>query len=155
MNTTENYGLRKPEATDFFNVDDFNNNADVIDAELNRLAPKLSIDGVAEENIWERKVIAINNFEMVYNSYYTLCMGGINLADYIEDADSIEDVIVLGYTDAQFTNYAHSARTNPTTSLCCVQVNPNDEWWIRFQGNADATYVIGRMVVEVMYKRGK
>ena len=32
MQTTENLGLRKPEQNDFFNVDDFNHNADVVDA---------------------------------------------------------------------------------------------------------------------------
>lgn len=34
MKTTPNLGLRKPEQTDFYNVDDFNYNADVIDQEL-------------------------------------------------------------------------------------------------------------------------
>src|SRR5690606_1469699 len=34
LKTTQNYGLRKPEPTDLYNVDDFNFNADVIDTEL-------------------------------------------------------------------------------------------------------------------------
>lgn len=34
MNTTENYGLKKPEVTDFFNVEDFNYNSNVIDEKL-------------------------------------------------------------------------------------------------------------------------
>lgn len=32
MQTTENLGLRKPEENDFFNVEDFNNNSDALDA---------------------------------------------------------------------------------------------------------------------------
>ena len=31
MNTTPNYGLRKPEDTDLYNVEDFNYNMDIID----------------------------------------------------------------------------------------------------------------------------
>ena len=32
MKTTENLGLRKPEENDFYNIEDFNNNADALDA---------------------------------------------------------------------------------------------------------------------------
>ena len=32
MNRTEKYGLKKPEGADFYNVDDFNYNMDVLDA---------------------------------------------------------------------------------------------------------------------------
>ncbi|WP_028988019.1 hypothetical protein [Thermicanus aegyptius] len=34
MNTTQNIGLKKPEQTDFYNIDDFNFNADKIDEEI-------------------------------------------------------------------------------------------------------------------------
>ena len=34
MKTTINYGLKKPESTDFYNVNDFNENFDVIDIAL-------------------------------------------------------------------------------------------------------------------------
>ncbi len=32
---TKNFGLKKPEPMDFYNIDDFNNNADIIDEKLN------------------------------------------------------------------------------------------------------------------------
>ena len=35
---TANYGLKKPGAEDFYNIEDFNWNADVIDAELAKRA---------------------------------------------------------------------------------------------------------------------
>ena len=38
MNTTPNLGLRKPGQDDFYNVDDFNYNADILDAEATRIA---------------------------------------------------------------------------------------------------------------------
>lgn len=34
MKTTTNYGLKKPDGTDVVNIDDFNSNADIIDAQL-------------------------------------------------------------------------------------------------------------------------
>lgn len=34
MKTTENYGFKKPENTDFFNVEDFNGNMDILDEKL-------------------------------------------------------------------------------------------------------------------------
>ena len=37
MKYTENYNLKKPEAEDFYNVEDFNENMEVIDGELKNL----------------------------------------------------------------------------------------------------------------------
>ena len=34
MKTTDNYGLKKPESTDFYSVEDQNSNMDAIDAKL-------------------------------------------------------------------------------------------------------------------------
>ena len=34
MKTTENYKLKKPDADDFYNIDDQNENMDIIDAKL-------------------------------------------------------------------------------------------------------------------------
>lgn len=38
MKTTKNLGLKKPEATDFYNVEDFNENMDTIDEEMQKLS---------------------------------------------------------------------------------------------------------------------
>ena len=37
MKTTDNYGFKKPESTDFYNVDDFNDNMDILDEKLKEL----------------------------------------------------------------------------------------------------------------------
>ena len=34
IRNTKNFNLKKPEQGDFYNVDDFNDNSDIIDAEL-------------------------------------------------------------------------------------------------------------------------
>lgn len=39
--TTENYGLKKPEQEDFYNIDDFNENADIIDTQLKTLSDEV------------------------------------------------------------------------------------------------------------------
>lgn len=37
---TQNYNLKKPEQQDFYNIEDFNNNADIIDEQLKEMADK-------------------------------------------------------------------------------------------------------------------
>ena len=37
---TENYNLKKPAQEDFYNVDDFNNNTDIIDSQLKAVSDK-------------------------------------------------------------------------------------------------------------------
>lgn len=34
METTTNYGLKKPAGSDYYNIEDFNGNADILDATL-------------------------------------------------------------------------------------------------------------------------
>lgn len=50
MSTTENFGLRKPGADEFYNIEDFNGNMDVIDEELKKLSEKdVPIDDVLSD----------------------------------------------------------------------------------------------------------
>ena len=44
MQNTTNYGLNKPESTDMYNIEHFNNNADIIDAKLKNHSD--AIDGI-------------------------------------------------------------------------------------------------------------
>lgn len=37
MKTTDNYGLKKPEETDFYDVQDQNDNMDIIDAKMKEI----------------------------------------------------------------------------------------------------------------------
>jgi len=41
-NYTTNYNLKKPASTDTYNIDDFNNNADIVDTKLWALDAELS-----------------------------------------------------------------------------------------------------------------
>jgi hypothetical protein len=68
MQRTENYRLFKPESTDNGSPEPFNNNADAIDAELNRLSTGLSrvddalvaAQGVLESGITSAKVAKLD-----------------------------------------------------------------------------------------------
>jgi len=43
MDTTTNYNLKKPSTTDFYNIEDFNDNADIIDQQM-----KTNADNIAK-----------------------------------------------------------------------------------------------------------
>lgn len=51
MKNTENYGLKKPESTDFYNVDDFNDNMDVIDSKLKEIEESVGQSGDVVDNL--------------------------------------------------------------------------------------------------------
>lgn len=69
MKTTNNYGLKKPEKNEFFNVDDSNYNADVLDAKLNEY-----------ENYNNYKPLYTGNTESeidaIYNNLHTNATNG-------------------------------------------------------------------------------
>ena len=41
MNSTKNLNLKKPESTDFYNIDEFNGNMDIVDEEITKLNEKI------------------------------------------------------------------------------------------------------------------
>lgn len=51
MKTTKNYGFKKPEQTDFYNVEDFNANMDIIDEKLKFVEENSSNGGMFKENV--------------------------------------------------------------------------------------------------------
>ncbi len=58
---TENYGLIKPEDTDYYNVEDFNGNADIIDEEMKRGSDRTT---VLEENLYNPNLLINSNFKV-------------------------------------------------------------------------------------------
>ena len=52
MQTTDNYGLKKPEQTDNYNVDDPNANMDIIDAQMKANATAASAAASAVTDMW-------------------------------------------------------------------------------------------------------
>lgn len=73
MQTTTNFGLKKPNTNDFYNVDDFNYNTDIIDTAL-----KGKLDATATaKNSEKLGNVAIGGFPRYY-SYETTENGGTN-----------------------------------------------------------------------------
>lgn len=59
MNYTANYNLKKPEGTDTVNIDDFNNNADILDTEINSISEQIDNLMVQDDSFREQ----INNLD--------------------------------------------------------------------------------------------
>lgn len=57
---TENYNLKKPADTDFYNVQDFNNNADIIDSALAGKLDVDSTDNLAKETSVQEVITKVN-----------------------------------------------------------------------------------------------
>jgi hypothetical protein len=60
---TENYGLKKPAQTDLYNIDDFNNNADIIDSEIYRNSQILSTE-------YPTRSVTLSNVQSNYSTVY-------------------------------------------------------------------------------------
>ena len=90
MKYTPNYGLKKPEQDDFYNVDDFNENADIIDQKLKENADAI----VAHQNKME-SLIKIKKDVVILASGWVddTANSGFWIYD-IEDEDITEDTVV-------------------------------------------------------------
>lgn len=90
---TTNLKLVKPDKTDFYNVDDFNGNMDIIDNEIQRLKPV--VKGIEGE--WKRATVIIPDLQFEYyaGSQYVPKQTSalIVLNDYI--SDDIKEAVVV------------------------------------------------------------
>lgn len=102
MKTTPNLGLRKPEQTDFYNVDDFNYNADVIDQELteakataqqaNQTANQTASDLAAHLNdfaqVWSNRIVEMgsnaNGTYVRWENGLQICWAGRSVINWPE-----------------------------------------------------------------------
>ena len=57
---TENYNLTKPAQTDYYNVDDFNNNFDIIDEVINKIA-KENANLPVSKTVVQTKTLSTNS----------------------------------------------------------------------------------------------
>lgn len=65
---TPNYKLKKPLEDDFYNIDDFNDNADIIDTELNKLDITVkSLESIKVDKI-DGKGLSTNDFTAGYQN---------------------------------------------------------------------------------------
>lgn len=124
MRYTDNYELKKPEASDFYNVDDFNYNAEKIDSELKSHAEHISEVSTTVEDLatkvgsgelqtTEQKIIpAINEVAAVAK--------GKNRARVFSTTESM---------NAWLSDSANAGVANVGDNLYIVDVGVPD-WWI-------------------------
>lgn len=103
MILTSNYGLNKPEGTDLVDVDDFNENADIVDAELKNLAEEIETVKKSASDGKELLTDAITGYGGTVSiadssgvaSFEELGAGIDGLMNY---GDAIESQVLRGYT---------------------------------------------------------
>ncbi len=61
MKQTVNYGLKKPGGEDYFNIEDFNGNTDIIDGKLKSNSDRV---GVMEDNLYNPNLLYNSNFKV-------------------------------------------------------------------------------------------
>ena len=119
-NYTENYNLKKPERTDFYSVQDFNDNADIIDAALD---DKLNKD-----------------FSNVSSGAIPIANGGTGATTAANALSNLGAVPLTGGTlsgrlaiEYNYTDEASFTVTNPNGS---VQLSVNNSRGIYDKGNS-------------------
>lgn len=84
MNKTTNYELNKPEGTDFYDVDDFNDNMDIIDTELAKKAEAADVQIELPVSGWSNKSQTVNVTGLTSSSRF-LCGPTIASMDEVNE----------------------------------------------------------------------
>lgn len=138
MRLTTNLGLKKPEGTDVVNIDDFNYNADILDAKVKEISNKLSSistnakstsfdnssNGMSATNVQdaivENKTSILNNEKVINenkNKILTLHNEKVDINDArISDRLTLfsgeNDVIIRKYSGLKIINVEGELRIN-------------------------------------------
>lgn len=82
MNKTTNYELKKPEGTDFYDIDDFNDNMDTIDTELAKKAEATDVRVELTVAGWSNKTQSVSVTGLASSSRF-LCGPALASAEEI------------------------------------------------------------------------
>ncbi|MFF5993476.1 pyocin knob domain-containing protein [Lysinibacillus sp. KU-BSD001] len=120
MKRTLNYNLLKPDQTDFYNVDDFNGNADTIDAELKRLSDAIGNGGAGNDiltrlNNLEKYVGDLTNLGTTQKANLVAAINEVrqNLIDHM--LDNRAHLFVKGYFNGDIDGLKSNALYLVTT----------------------------------------
>ena len=147
---TPNLELKKPEKTDFYNVDDFNYNAEIIDNEIHGL--KAKVVGENTEGEWKRVTIVIPELQFIYYSgghAPTGTSASFVLDDYI--SDNIQDAIIVSVLAQERTYIAAYKHYDIGCSYCAK--HPDGKWGVTLYDNRVTTENFTAFtVIDVLYK---
>lgn len=90
---TENLGLKKPAQEDFYNVDDFNENADIIDAQITKL--KESVNETFEEQMTELKKSVSDGKTLVANAITEKGVATETDASFATMATNVKSIVTM------------------------------------------------------------
>lgn len=107
MNKTTNYELNKPEGTDFYDIDDFNDNMDTIDTELAKKAEVADVQITIPASGWS-------------NKSQTIAVVGLDPEDTA--IVSIDSSDASGYEAARDSDIRLTGRANGTLTFNCEDV---------------------------------
>ena len=170
MKTTPNYGLKKPEASDYYDVDDFNHNADTLDAALaenrdliQQHASQHSING--SDPITLAMIGAAGGINLADNCYFRAPLNQRGQTEYRvsgycidrwrlggdEFALTVGDGVSMSHTNGKFSrlsqycnNAAHFAGKTVTFS---VMVNGPATFFVAVFINKAGTSTLGRFAL--------
>lgn len=151
---TQNLGLTKPDKTDFYDIGDFNSNAEIIDNEIQELKPKVIGENIEGE--WKRATIVIPNLEFKFNTggtYLNGMLANVTLDDYIED--KIEDAIVVSVQSPIRTYPPYLTSKTRIYPVCygCCKIPAVEKWTVDLIDlNNNQSDCTAFTVIDILYK---
>ncbi len=150
---TQNLKLTKPSKTDFYNVDDFNRNMDIIDEAVSELKPEVMVVGETAAK-WKRATIVVPNLQFTYYAGSQYAPKGTH-ADIILDniiLDGIQEAIVVSVL-AQKTAYQGPVITKYNIGCAyCAEV-PDGKYHVCLYDRDDTEHdFTAHTVVDILYK---
>lgn len=150
---TQNLKLTKPNKTDFYNVDDFNGNMDIIDEEIQKLKPKVIVVGETEAE-WKRAIIVVPDLQFTYYAGSQYASKNTS-ADIILDnviSDNIQKAVVVSIMAQQTTYQGPSTKIYDIGCGYCARI-PDGKYHIDLHDKEITEHdFTAYTVVEILYK---
>lgn len=150
---TQNLKLTKPNKTDFYNVDDFNGNMDIIDEEIQNLKPKVIVVGETEAE-WKRAIIVAPDLQFTYYAGSQYASKNTS-ADIILDnviSDNIQKAVVVSIMAQQTTYQGPSTKIYDIGCGYCARI-PDGKYHIDLHDKEITEHdFTAYTVVEILYK---
>ena len=120
MQTTKNYGLKKPDQTDFYNVNDFNENMDIIDEKLKNAQDNAQLSVEATNNLTptyepSSDVSELSSGEKISTAFGKIATAIKSLISHIKNKSNPHDVTasqVGAFTSGDVVDNLESTATN-------------------------------------------
>lgn len=153
---TENLKLIKPDKTDFYNVDDFNHNIDIMDKEITELKPDIIVNGTKGNKVWKHKTLVLTDFKMSYSESAARYHGSVNVSELLPD-EEILDILVKSIIAERVsfkTNIYYDYEIF-VSYVAYIDVAETPFWEISIRSNksySEKEMVIPRLIIDIIYK---